>query len=99
MSDRPWSLKGPASLPFATHPCPCRTEHAPSVPWTHKHHVVPIYAGGPDVPSNIVNVCPATHDWIHVILREFDKVDAVVPRRREWPFFAYQTAVTGFNNQ
>lgn len=93
---RPWSTAGPRSAPFETHPCPCRSEHAPSVPWTHAHHVVPLYAGGPDTPDNIVYICPATHDWVHIILRVFDRSAQVVPRQRHWPFYAYDLAVRGF---
>ncbi|MEO6572088.1 MAG: HNH endonuclease signature motif containing protein, partial [Ilumatobacteraceae bacterium] len=93
---RPWSTSGPLSLPFAQFPCLCRVEHAPSVPWSHRHHIVPLYANGPDVESNIVHVCPATHDWIHVILREFDKAGEVRSRRQTWPHYAYRLAVTGF---
>ncbi len=96
MNKQPWSLGGPASVPFDEHPCPCRSEHAPSVPWTHRHHIVPLYAGGPDTPGNIAHVCPATHDWIHVILREFEKTGSVSARRQGWPFYAYKMAVAGF---
>lgn len=84
------------SVPFEDHPCPCRAEHAPSVPWTHRHHVWPLYAGGPDVEDNVVYICPATHDWVHVILRAFDKAGEVVPRQRTWPYYAYSLAVQGY---
>lgn len=91
-----WSTAGPLSVPFETHPCPCRSEHAPSVPWTHAHHVWPKYAGGPDVEANIVYVCPATHDWTHVIWRLFEVYGGVIGRRREWPLHAYDVARLGW---
>lgn len=68
------------------------------MPWTHRHHIIPLYAGGPDVEENIVHVCPATHDWIHVILREFDKAGQVLSRQRHWPYYAYEMAKQGFQS-
>lgn len=90
-----WSTAGPLSAPFEDFPCPCRSEHAPSVPWTHRHHVHPLYAGGQDTSENTVYVCPATHDWIHVILRLFEK-EGPTSRQRDWPFYAYQIAALGW---
>lgn len=91
-----WSTAGPLSAPFDKYPCPCRSEHAPSVPWTHGHHLWPLFAGGPDSPENLVYVCPATHDWAHVIWRVFEKNDGPVSRQRTWPFYAYNIAVEGW---
>lgn len=48
--------------------------------------------------ENIVHVCPATHDWIHVILREFDKAGQVLSRQRHWPYYAYEMAKQGFQS-
>jgi hypothetical protein len=90
-----WSTAGARSAPFQEHPCPCRSEHAPSVPWTHQHHIWPLYAGGPDTPENTVYICPATHDWVHVILRVFGNQGLCI-RKREWPYFAYELAVRGW---
>lgn len=88
---------GKASAPFETHPCPCRTEHAPSVPWTHRHHLWPLFAGGPDLESNVVYVCPATHDWAHVIWRVFEKNGGPTKtRHQEWPHYAYRIAREGW---
>ena len=97
MTSKPWTT-APLSLPFETHPCECRTRHAPSVPWTHRHHVWPEYAGGPDTPANVVHVCPATHDWVHVIWRAFEWAGGPVPRgtRSGWPRYAYDLAVLGW---
>jgi hypothetical protein len=93
---RLWSSAGKVGAPFVTKPCACRADHAPNVPWTHRHHVWPLFAGGPDIEDNVVYVCPATHDWTHVIWRIFEKSRGTVPRRRTWPHYAYELAVAGW---
>lgn len=95
MDEKPWSTAGPLSASFGSHPCVCRSEHAPPVPWTHAHHIWPKYAGGPDTPENIVYVCPSTHDWIHIIWREFER-SGLSGRQRHWPHYAYEIAVQGW---
>lgn len=87
----------PREVPFATHPCPCRTEHAPPVAFTHRHHVHPLYAGGTEDESNVVILCSATHDWVHVMLRTFER-DGLVARKRSWPRYAYRVAVQGWES-
>lgn len=91
-----WSSAGPLSAPFVDHPCPCRSEHAPSVPWTHRHHLWPLYAGGADTADNYVYVCPATHDWIHVIWRVFERMGGPTTRQRHWPYYAHEVASQGW---
>lgn len=49
--------------------CKCRTTHSPYPLELNFHHVWPLAMGGPDVPSNLVAVCPTTHANIHEILR------------------------------
>lgn len=34
-----------------------------------RHHVVPVYLGGTDDPSNLVWLCPTTHTNVHELLR------------------------------
>lgn len=99
MTTQPAQMTQPLAAPFADYPCPCRSEHAPPVPFTHAHHVWPLYAGGPNTPDNIAYICPATHDWVHVITRAVEKVGAVVPRDRTWPHHAYALAVEGWNRR
>lgn len=90
---------GAVSVPFSSHPCGCRKEHAPPVPWTHRHHVWPLYAGGPDIEENIAYVCPATHDWAHVIWRAFETHGgAIETRRQAWPHYAYELALRGWTD-
>lgn len=97
MDEQLWSTAGPQSAPFEDYPCPCRSEHAPSVPWTHRHHIWPLYAGGPNTEANVVHVCPATHDWIHVIWRVFEKEGGpTATRQRHWPHYAHDVAVEGW---
>lgn len=93
----PW-MSDPRGAPFDTHPCPCRSEHAPPVKWTHGHHRWPLFAGGPDTPENLEFVCPATHDWAHVIWRVFERVGAIVGRERGWPTYAYEVTVRGWRD-
>lgn len=93
---RLWTTSGARAAPFETHPCPCRSTHAPSVPWTHRHHLWPLYAGGPDDEGNVVYICPATHDWVHVMWRVFEKAGGPVSRERHWPYYAYEVAVVGW---
>lgn len=85
-----------ATLPFAEAPCPCQTEHRPRPPWTHRHHILPLSWGGTDSVDNVAPLCPAAHDWVHVMLREFTKTGDVVGRRRHWPEVPYSYAVAGW---
>ena|GEM_PF-6572874 len=39
----------------------CNTEY----PFLEQHHIVPQSIGGPDITSNIINLCPNCHVWIH----------------------------------
>lgn len=91
-----WTTAGRHSAPAATHPCPCRSEHAPAPVWTHRHHLWPLYDGGPDTDANVAYVCPATHDWAHVIWRAFERAGEPTPRERGWPHHAYELAVRGW---
>lgn len=49
--------------------CACVSEHRPPVLEFERHHAWPLYLGGPDVPENLVWVCPTTHTNAHELLR------------------------------
>ena len=46
--------------------CDCCLELFPSL-YQHVHHKIPTSTGGPDVPSNLANLCPGCHDALHNI--------------------------------
>lgn len=56
-----------------TVPCACVVTHSPVPADVHIHHVVPLYAGGPDTPENRVNLCPTTHANVHALLRAWER--------------------------
>lgn len=86
----------PSTLRWEVAPCPCRAEHAPRPPYTHVHHVHPLGEGGPDDDANTVPLCPAAHDWVHLILRAFDAYGGIAPRRSDWPHHPYAIASRGW---
>lgn len=45
--------------------CQCVGKHIPKPMELHKHHVWPISEGGPDTRSNLVLLCPTTHQNVH----------------------------------
>jgi len=49
--------------------CRCVSEHRPPVLEYERHHRLPKYLGGEDVPENVVWVCPTTHTNTHELLR------------------------------
>lgn len=49
--------------------CSCVTDHRPAVVELDRHHILPLYLGGPDVDSNVVWICPNTHRAAHEALR------------------------------
>ena len=49
-------------------PCAVHETHDPVPYCTDLHHVWPKGMGGPDVPENIVPVCPTGHQNIHRLL-------------------------------
>ncbi len=55
--------------------CRCVASHRPPPLELHVHHILPIYLGGPDVPSNRVTICPTAHSSVHEILRLMLKAD------------------------
>lgn len=69
--------------------CVCVADHRPRPAELNRHHIVPLYAGGPDVETNIAWVCPTTHVSTHELLREWERHDGEPPwavRRSFNPF-------------
>lgn len=33
----------------------------------HRHHIVPLSCGGPDEPSNLIELCPSHHALVHIL--------------------------------
>ncbi len=50
-------------------PCEAHVEHKPRSVENHRHHVWPLGMGGPDIPENIVVICPTGHANVHSLLR------------------------------
>lgn len=49
--------------------CLCVSDHRPAPLELNAHHVWPLANGGPDVPENIVWLCPTAHTNVHELLR------------------------------
>lgn len=60
-------------LPLGSHDehatCVCVSEHRPPALELNAHHILPLYLGGPDVPDNLVWLCPTTHANVHEVMR------------------------------
>lgn len=59
--------------------CVCVREHRPKVMELHRHHILPLYLGGPDIDDNLVWICPNSHIATHEVLREYLRLDARPP--------------------
>lgn len=81
MSQRPPLLLPALLLPATESPCRCNVNHRPQPRYTHRHHIWPLYAGGPDIEANIAHLCPAGHDIVHHTLRRFERDKQVVHLR------------------
>ena len=81
--------------------CPCVAEHSPKLIEVHEHHIVPLYAGGPDTPSNIIRVCPNTHYATHALLRQYERHQGTPPWsiRRQFPRYAQELAQMGWERR
>jgi len=74
------SAAGPPKTTAA--PCIFHARHTPQPHVNHKHHVLPLGLGGPDVQDNEVVVCPTMHANIHTILDRAVKLSTFPP----WEF-------------
>lgn len=45
----------------------------------NRHHILPLSEGGPDVPDNIVWLCPTSHVNVHELLRAWVKYEGEPP--------------------
>ncbi len=59
--------------------CPCMAEHRPAPLELERHHVWPLYLGGPDDDTNTAFVCPTTHTNVHELLRVMVKEHRAIP--------------------
>ena len=50
--------------------CRCVADHRPAPLELERHHIWPLYLGGPDEPWNVEWLCPTTHTNTHELLRE-----------------------------
>lgn len=69
--------------------CGCCVNHTPHPVDVEVHHVWPQGQGGPDVPSNRVNLCPNGHSAVHWLLLRYKKHNGLPPwddRRRLNPY-------------
>lgn len=62
-----------------TEPCRLHQRHMPNTHVNHRHHVWPLGDGGPDVPDNIIIVCPTGHYSIHDLLNHYKMLMGNVP--------------------
>lgn len=83
--------------------CQCVKAHRPPYMELEHHHIWPIYLGGPNVPENMIWICPQTHTNVHEIIRMFSAagrllthVETVQLQRRPVPQYAYDLAARGF---
>lgn len=53
--------------------CGCVNDHNPNPMELHRHHIWPLYAGGPDTEDNLVWLCPTSHVNVHELLRAYEE--------------------------
>jgi len=76
--------------------CLCVAEHRPAAPNPHRHHLWPLYLGGPETDATLVLLCPTTHDRVHRLLRAMVTAGAWQPRMLGQPRYAHQVATLGW---
>lgn len=57
--------------------CVCVANHSPTPQAINRHHILPLSWGGPNTVTNLVDVCPTTHENIHRLLNAYVKVQGV----------------------
>ncbi len=83
--------------------CRCVADHRPAPMELHRHHVLPLYLGGPDAEWNAVYICPSTHANVHEVLRlllthgRLSYYDVGKLSDRSVSRYAYALAVQGFD--
>lgn len=68
-----------SQLYTTSEPCLIHTRHMPAAHINHRHHVWPKGDGGPDVPDNIVTLCPTGHYNVHDLLAHYKMLMGNVP--------------------
>jgi hypothetical protein len=53
--------------------CSCVIYHTPEPKSFARHHILPKSWGGSDDPSNIIVLCPTTHENVHKLLNVYVK--------------------------
>jgi len=79
--------------------CDCVATHSPSSRATHAHHIWPLGMGGPDIASNLINICPNMHTATHQLIRLTGyRYDGDTPWwiRRRFPTLARDLAYDGW---
>lgn len=84
--------------------CLCVANHTPEPRELHRHHIHPLFLGGPDVAENLVWLCPSSHSNVHMLLRRWLSNDGspkwwtrrlfhpYIRRMAERGFYAWDTA-------
>lgn len=62
-------------LPPGPKQCVCVADHNPEPRELHRHHIIPLYLGGPDEESNLVWLCPSSHSNVHMLIRRWESND------------------------
>lgn len=81
-----------------TEVCACSAAHRPSVLEPQRHHLWPVYLGGPEHKQTLLLLCPTTHTNVHRLLRAMVKAGKVLPRAEGAPFYSWTVACNGFNS-
>lgn len=82
--------------------CLCVADHRPPPLELNSHHIIPLYLGGPDVPTNRIWLCPNAHANVHEVLRlllrdgflAYGEVDRL--NDRTVSHYAYRLALDGY---
>lgn len=79
--------------------CVCVADHRPRPDELHLHHIVPLYAGGPDADANIVATCPTMHTNVHELLRAWERHSGEPPWsvRRNYSAYCRDLAEQGWH--
>lgn len=79
--------------------CHCVSDHNPNPMELNRHHIWPLYAGGPDEDWNIVWLCPTTHVNVHELLRAWEKYEGEPPWdiRKHFSHYTRSLAEEGWN--
>lgn len=78
--------------------CRCVTEHRPKAVELDRHHIWPLYLGGPETADNLIWVCPNTHRATHELLRLYLKAGSPPPGSvlDDYPRMARDLAAEGY---